>query len=128
MPTIREQVLAGTAVPDYVHQRFVSFEAPPAASAPRPTRTALPPAPQPIAIDTLLADTLERSLQPIKVTSLLQHAQRAALLFAVKRAKGNQLRAAAILGVNRATLRKWCDKHQVDPLLFGGRPRVKEAA
>lgn len=126
MTTIREQVLAGTAVPDYDNQRFVSFEAPTSGPAPMPKAVNLPAPPPPIAIDTLLADTLERSLQPIRVTSLLEHTNRAAVLFAVRRAKGNQLRAAAILGVNRVTMRKWCNKYRVDPLLFGGRPRVQE--
>jgi len=93
-----------------------------------PMKASLPPMAPPIEIDTLLADTLERNLHPIKVTSLLEHTTRAALIFAMRRTHGNQSRAADILGIGRYTLGKWCVKFHVDPLLFGGTsPRKKTA-
>lgn len=138
MATIHEQVLAGTAVPDYANNRFVACEAPPAAPDPVPAAISVPapkrkiadiPSLAPaVAIDMLVADTLEKHLQPIRVTSLLDHTTRAAIVFALTRSKGNQSRAAAILGINRMSLRKKCSRYQLDPVLFGGRPGNQKAA
>src|SRR5262249_45595760 len=95
--------------------------------APTPVRVNIPPTPPPIAIDKLVADTLEKNLQPIRVTSLIEHMTRAAILFALQRCGGNQVRAAAILGINRMTLRKRCTRYRVDPLLFGTHAGPNEA-
>jgi DNA-binding NtrC family response regulator len=128
MTSLRDQLLSGTIVPDYTRNRFTAFVAPTPAPTPKPTQVKFPPAPPPIAIDVLLADTLERNLPPIKNISLLEHTTRAALLFALRRTRGNQTHAAAMLGINHITLRKRCARHSVDPQMFGschGQPEAK---
>lgn len=132
--TIREQILLGTVVPDYTNDRFT----PP---APLPTPVPLPPvpafkgreiryAPPPAIprIDTLIADTLDGALEGRRIIDLLLHTRKAAVLFAVRRAKGNQSRAAEILGVGRMTLRNWCNQFHIDPALYIGRGKPKEVA
>lgn len=130
MTSLHDQIMSGALVPDYTHDQFITYAPPPPPPAPTPKwgRVTLPPAPTAIAIDQLLADTLERTLSPVKVTSLIDHATRAVILFALRRSGGNQVRAAAMLGINRMTLRKRCARHSVDPLMFGschGQPEAK---
>jgi DNA-binding NtrC family response regulator len=134
MNLIRQQIAAGAVVPDYQSNRFIAYRAPepsPAAEAKQPpvkTVYVLSPTAAASSVEALLNEALQSQLKPVFLKTFVQDATRAALLFAMRRAKGNRVRAAAMLGINRNTLRSWCAKHHVDPLMFGGRVNAKEAA
>ncbi|CEJ88093.1 hypothetical protein HYPGJ_31589 [Hyphomicrobium sp. GJ21] len=115
--TLGQTHTRGTVVLDYALGAFRQLH-PQRTEDPRPPQ-AIPPTAH-LAVDLLIADTLERNLPPQQVTRILEAVHRASVLFALRRAHGNQRRAAAMLGMNRITFKKWCMRFQMDPSEFGG--------
>lgn len=134
MNLIREQIAEGALVPDYQSNSFIAYQAPKPPQRLKPEQPVVkkvyvlsPMKPVP-SVEALFAEALHSQVKPNFLKTFIRDATRAALLFAMRRAKGNRVRAAAMLGINRNTLKSWCATYDVDPVVFGGRTSAKEAA